>query len=64
MPISAPHSTPSSRQIVEMSGGPQLASGVRRPHLTSEAVALLRENVTPSERALWTSLGDAWTRPG
>lgn len=50
--------------IVEMSGGPQLASGVRRPHLTSEAVALLRENVTPSERALWTSLGDAWTRPG
>nr|KAF6269449.1 EPS8 like 1 [Pipistrellus kuhlii] len=50
--------------IVEMSGGPQLASGVRRPHLTSEAVALLRENVTPSENALWTSLGDAWTRPG
>lgn len=51
-------------QIVEMSGGPQLASGVRRPHLTAEAVALLRENVTPSENALWTSLGDAWTRPG
>ncbi|CAK6437473.1 unnamed protein product [Pipistrellus nathusii] len=50
--------------IVEMSGGPQLASGVRRPHLTAEAVALLRENVTPSENALWTSLGDAWTRPG
>lgn len=50
--------------IVEMSGGPQLASGVRRPHLTSEAVALLRENVTPSENALWTSLGDSWTRPG
>lgn len=55
---------PTPRQIVEMSGGPQLASGVRRPHLTSEAVALLRENVTPSENALWTSLGDSWTRPG
>ncbi|XP_036893943.1 epidermal growth factor receptor kinase substrate 8-like protein 1 isoform X3 [Sturnira hondurensis] len=50
--------------IVEMSGGPQLASGVRRPHLTSEAVALLKDNVTPSENALWTSLGDSWTRPG
>lgn len=50
--------------IVDMSGGPQLASGVRRPHLTSEAVALLRDNVTPSENALWTSLGDSWTRPG
>lgn len=59
-----PFLPPPLRQIVEMSGGPQLASGVRRPHLTSEAVALLRENVTPSENALWTSLGDSWTRPG
>ncbi|XP_036130660.1 epidermal growth factor receptor kinase substrate 8-like protein 1 [Molossus molossus] len=50
--------------IVDMSGGPQLARGVRQPHLTSEAVALLRDNVTPSENALWTSLGDSWTRPG
>ncbi|XP_066230583.1 epidermal growth factor receptor kinase substrate 8-like protein 1 [Saccopteryx leptura] len=50
--------------IVEMSGGPQFASGVRRPHLTSEAVALLRDNVSPSENVLWTSLGDLWTRPG
>ncbi|XP_019483386.1 PREDICTED: epidermal growth factor receptor kinase substrate 8-like protein 1 isoform X3 [Hipposideros armiger] len=50
--------------IVDMSGGPQFASCVRRPYLTSEAVALLRDNVTPSENALWTSLGDSWTRPG
>uniref|UniRef100_A0A8C8Y9I3 EPS8 signaling adaptor L1 n=1 Tax=Panthera leo TaxID=9689 RepID=A0A8C8Y9I3_PANLE len=50
--------------IVDTSGGPQFASGVRRPHLTSEAVALLRDNLTPRENALWTSLGDAWTRPG
>ncbi|XP_049643601.1 epidermal growth factor receptor kinase substrate 8-like protein 1 [Suncus etruscus] len=52
------------QMIVDTSGGPQFASGVRRPHLTAEAVTLLRENVTPREEALWTSLGDAWTRPG
>ncbi|KAM5236294.1 epidermal growth factor receptor kinase substrate 8-like protein 1 [Ctenodactylus gundi] len=52
------------QMIVNTSGGPQFASGVRRPHLTSEAVALLRDNVTPRENALWTSLGEAWTRPG
>ncbi|XP_054553361.1 epidermal growth factor receptor kinase substrate 8-like protein 1 [Talpa occidentalis] len=52
------------QMVVDTSGGPALASGVRRPHLTSEAVALLREHVTPRERALWTSLGDSWTRPG
>ncbi|XP_057567852.1 epidermal growth factor receptor kinase substrate 8-like protein 1 [Hippopotamus amphibius kiboko] len=52
------------QMIVDTSGGPQLASGVRRPHLTSEAVALLRDNVTQRENTLWTSLGDAWTRPG
>ncbi|XP_037675697.1 epidermal growth factor receptor kinase substrate 8-like protein 1 isoform X2 [Choloepus didactylus] len=52
------------QMIVDTSGGPEFASGVRRPHLTSEAVALLRDNVTPRENALWTSLGDSWTRPG
>lgn len=52
------------QMIVNTSGGPELASGVRSPHLTAEAVALLRDNVTPRERALWASLGDAWTRPG
>ncbi|KAF5916934.1 hypothetical protein HPG69_013854 [Diceros bicornis minor] len=51
-------------QIVDTTGGPQFASGVRRPHLTCDAVALLRDNVTPRENALWTSLGDWWTRPG
>lgn len=51
-------------QIVDTSGGPRFASDVRRPHLTSEAVALLRDNLTPRENALWTSLGDSWTRPG
>uniref|UniRef100_A0A8C6QF81 SH3 domain-containing protein n=1 Tax=Nannospalax galili TaxID=1026970 RepID=A0A8C6QF81_NANGA len=48
--------------IVNTSGGPELASSVRRPHLTSEAVALLRDNVTPRENALWISLGDSWTQ--
>ncbi|XP_026237158.2 epidermal growth factor receptor kinase substrate 8-like protein 1 [Urocitellus parryii] len=52
------------QMIVNTSGGPEFASSVRRPHLTSEAVALLRDNVTPGENALWTSLGDSWTRPG
>ncbi|XP_070414647.1 epidermal growth factor receptor kinase substrate 8-like protein 1 isoform X3 [Equus przewalskii] len=52
------------QMIVDTTGGPQFASGVRRPHLTSEAVALLRDNVTPRENALWTSLGDSWTSPG
>ncbi|XP_069313754.1 epidermal growth factor receptor kinase substrate 8-like protein 1 [Eulemur rufifrons] len=52
------------QMIVNTSGGPEFASGVRRPHLTCEAVALLRDNVNPRENALWTSLGDAWTRPG
>ncbi|XP_032343578.1 epidermal growth factor receptor kinase substrate 8-like protein 1 isoform X2 [Camelus ferus] len=52
------------QMIVDSSGGPQFASGVRRPHLTSEAVALLRDNVTQRENTLWTSLGDSWTRPG
>ncbi|XP_011908941.1 PREDICTED: epidermal growth factor receptor kinase substrate 8-like protein 1 isoform X1 [Cercocebus atys] len=52
------------QMIVNTSGGPEFASGVRRPHLTSDAVALLRDNVTPRENELWTSLGDSWTRPG
>uniref|UniRef100_A0A2K6FDM7 EPS8 signaling adaptor L1 n=1 Tax=Propithecus coquereli TaxID=379532 RepID=A0A2K6FDM7_PROCO len=52
------------QMIVNTSGGPEFASGVRRPHLTCEAVALLRDNVNPRENALWTSLGDSWTRPG
>lgn len=51
-------------QVVDTSGGPRFASEVRRPHLTSEAVALLRDHLTPRENALWTSLGDSWTRPG
>ncbi|XP_073745411.1 epidermal growth factor receptor kinase substrate 8-like protein 1 isoform X2 [Callorhinus ursinus] len=50
--------------VVDTSGGPRFASEVRRPHLTSEAVALLQDNLTPRENALWTSLGDSWTRPG
>nr|XP_021513015.1 epidermal growth factor receptor kinase substrate 8-like protein 1 isoform X2 [Meriones unguiculatus] len=52
------------QMIVNTSGGPEFASSVRRPHLTLEAVSLLRDNVTPRENALWTSLGDSWTRPG
>ncbi|XP_007468091.1 PREDICTED: epidermal growth factor receptor kinase substrate 8-like protein 1 [Lipotes vexillifer] len=52
------------QMIVDTSGGPQFASCVRRPHLTSEAVALLWDNVTQLENVLWTSLGDSWTRPG
>uniref|UniRef100_A0A8B9XLU8 Epidermal growth factor receptor kinase substrate 8-like protein 1 n=1 Tax=Bos mutus grunniens TaxID=30521 RepID=A0A8B9XLU8_BOSMU len=52
------------QMIIDTLGGPQLASGVRRPHLTSEAVKLLRENVTQRENMLWTSLGDSWTHPG
>ncbi|XP_066874898.1 epidermal growth factor receptor kinase substrate 8-like protein 1 isoform X2 [Kogia breviceps] len=52
------------QMIVDTSGGPQFASCVRRPHLTSEAVALLWDNVTQPENTLWTSLGDSWTRPG
>ncbi|XP_048186147.1 epidermal growth factor receptor kinase substrate 8-like protein 1 isoform X2 [Perognathus longimembris pacificus] len=52
------------QMIVNTSGGPEFASSVRRPHLTSEAVALLRDNVTPRESQLWNSLGDSWTRPG
>ncbi|XP_006868170.1 PREDICTED: epidermal growth factor receptor kinase substrate 8-like protein 1 [Chrysochloris asiatica] len=52
------------QMIVDTSGGPQFASGVRQPHLTSEAVTLLRDTVNPRESALWTSLGDSWTRPG
>uniref|UniRef100_A0A2R9CQI0 EPS8 signaling adaptor L1 n=1 Tax=Pan paniscus TaxID=9597 RepID=A0A2R9CQI0_PANPA len=52
------------QMIVNTSGGPEFASSVRRPHLTSDAVALLRDNVTPRENELWTSLGDSWTRPG
>uniref|UniRef100_A0A2K6JT96 EPS8 signaling adaptor L1 n=1 Tax=Rhinopithecus bieti TaxID=61621 RepID=A0A2K6JT96_RHIBE len=49
------------QMIVNTSGGPEFASSVRRPHLTSDAVALLRDNVTPRENELWTSLGDSWT---
>ncbi|XP_055226538.1 epidermal growth factor receptor kinase substrate 8-like protein 1 isoform X2 [Gorilla gorilla gorilla] len=52
------------QMIVNTSGGPEFASSVRRPHLTSDAVALLWDNVTPRENELWTSLGDSWTRPG
>lgn len=52
------------QMIVNTSGGPEFPRSVRRPHLTLEAVALLRDNVTPRENELWTSLGDSWTRPG
>ncbi|XP_017402021.2 epidermal growth factor receptor kinase substrate 8-like protein 1 [Cebus imitator] len=52
------------QMIVNTSGGPEFACRVRQPHLTSEAVGLLRDNVTPRENELWISLGDSWTRPG
>ncbi|XP_032027012.1 epidermal growth factor receptor kinase substrate 8-like protein 1 isoform X1 [Hylobates moloch] len=52
------------QMIVNTLEGPEFASSVRQPHLTSDAVALLRDNVTPRENELWTSLGDSWTRPG
>ncbi|KAM9038547.1 epidermal growth factor receptor kinase substrate 8-like protein 1 isoform 2-T11 [Sarcophilus harrisii] len=50
------------QMVVDTSGGPGLARAVQQPRLTAEAVALLRETLTPREAELWTSLGDAWTK--
>ncbi|XP_038608268.1 epidermal growth factor receptor kinase substrate 8-like protein 1 [Tachyglossus aculeatus] len=48
--------------MVDTSGGPKFAEDIRRPQLTGEAVALLRETLNPQESALWASLGDFWTK--
>ncbi|XP_074163411.1 epidermal growth factor receptor kinase substrate 8-like protein 1 isoform X2 [Sminthopsis crassicaudata] len=50
------------QMVVDTSGGPGLAQAVQQPRLTAEAVALLRETLTPREAELWTSLGDSWTK--
>ncbi|XP_056652595.1 epidermal growth factor receptor kinase substrate 8-like protein 1 [Monodelphis domestica] len=50
------------QMVVDTSGGPSFAQAVQQPHLTAEAVALLKETLTAREAELWTSLGDAWTK--
>ncbi|KAL2078464.1 hypothetical protein ACEWY4_026149 [Coilia grayii] len=49
--------------IVKTTGGPALAASVVSPALTTGAVTLLQQHVTPEEGQLWTSLGPNWTQP-
>ncbi|KAM9294074.1 epidermal growth factor receptor kinase substrate 8 [Gastrophryne carolinensis] len=49
--------------MVEATGGPQLAGTVLSPLLIKEAVDFFSFILNGEERTLWTSLGDAWTKP-
>ncbi|XP_074872042.1 epidermal growth factor receptor kinase substrate 8-like protein 1 [Carettochelys insculpta] len=51
------------KMVVEASGGPEFASEICLPMLTSEAVTLLRSCLEPQETELWRSLGNNWARP-
>ncbi|KAK3551796.1 hypothetical protein QTP70_026214 [Hemibagrus guttatus] len=50
--------------IVKAKESPALAASVRSPALTVGAVTLLKENLTPQEHILWSSLGSYWTQSG
>lgn len=47
--------------MVKTTGGPDLASSVLSPAMTSGAVSMLQEHLTQEEKDLWTSLGSNWT---
>ncbi|XP_067291723.1 epidermal growth factor receptor kinase substrate 8-like protein 1 isoform X2 [Pseudorasbora parva] len=47
--------------IVKATGGPGFAASVSSPAMTQGAVALLQNNLTAQENALWISLGPNWT---
>uniref|UniRef100_A0A8C9QPD5 Epidermal growth factor receptor kinase substrate 8-like protein 1 n=1 Tax=Scleropages formosus TaxID=113540 RepID=A0A8C9QPD5_SCLFO len=48
--------------VIQATGGVDLAKGVISPLLTPEALDFLYSVVTPQERELWGSLGDGWTK--
>ncbi|XP_058255401.1 epidermal growth factor receptor kinase substrate 8-like protein 1 [Hemibagrus wyckioides] len=50
--------------VVKANRSPALAASVRSPALTVGAVTLLKENLTPQEHTLWSSLGPYWTQSG
>ncbi|XP_058842363.1 epidermal growth factor receptor kinase substrate 8-like isoform X2 [Acipenser ruthenus] len=49
--------------VIQTTGGVELASSVLSPLLTRDSVDFLHSCLTPVERQLWVSLGDAWTKP-
>ncbi|KAK1168771.1 epidermal growth factor receptor kinase substrate 8-like isoform X1 [Acipenser oxyrinchus oxyrinchus] len=49
--------------MIQTTGGVELASSVLSPLLTRDSVDFLHSCLTPGERQLWVSLGDAWTKP-
>ncbi|XP_058882856.1 epidermal growth factor receptor kinase substrate 8-like isoform X1 [Acipenser ruthenus] len=49
--------------VIQTTGGVELASSVLSPLLTRDSVDFLHSCLTPGERQLWVSLGDAWTKP-
>lgn len=49
-------------QVIQTSGGVDLAKSVLVPLLTREAIEFLHTSGTPEERHLWVTLGDGWTK--
>ncbi|XP_041111285.1 epidermal growth factor receptor kinase substrate 8-like isoform X2 [Polyodon spathula] len=49
--------------VIQTTGGVELASSILSPLLTRDSVDFLHSCLTPVERQLWVSLGDAWTKP-
>ena len=50
-------------QVVQATGGPELASSVLSPLLTKDTIDFLNYTVNADERQLWMSLGDSWMKP-
>lgn len=53
---------PSPPQVIQASGGTDLARSVVVPLLTRDAIEFLHASGTVEERHLWVTLGDGWTK--
>ncbi|XP_041112912.1 epidermal growth factor receptor kinase substrate 8-like isoform X2 [Polyodon spathula] len=51
------------KMVIQTTGGIELASSVLSPLLTRDSIDFLHSCLTPGERQLWVSLGDAWIKP-
>ncbi|XP_062928521.1 epidermal growth factor receptor kinase substrate 8a isoform X3 [Mobula hypostoma] len=49
--------------VIQTSGGPEMGGSILSPLLTKDAIDFLNSCVTPEEKVIWFSLGEAWIKP-
>ncbi|XP_059843587.1 epidermal growth factor receptor kinase substrate 8a isoform X3 [Hypanus sabinus] len=49
--------------VIQTSGGPEIGGSILSPLLTKDAIDFLNSCVTPEEKVIWFSLGEAWIKP-